>query len=112
MAKTVLECLKGVNAYPIPLRTFEEIMERRGLSATETAGQEVLFGAGYNLALADLLTWLSLAPDVSQGGQSFGFTDEQRTQFRNRASRLYKQYGNAQEAALNKPIYGYKGNRL
>lgn len=112
MAATVLECLKGINSYPIPLRILEEIMERRGLSASDTAGKEVLLGAGYNLARADLLTWLSRAPDVSQGGQSFGFTDEQRKHFRNRAIRLYQQYGDALEAEQNKPIYGYKGRRL
>lgn len=112
MAETILESLKGVNAYPIPLRTLNSVMERRGLSKSDEATQVVMRGASYNLATADLLKWLSSAPDITQGGQSFGFTDEQRLQFRNRANRLYKQYGDAEEAAQNKPIYGYKGNRL
>lgn len=112
MAATVLESLKGVNAYPIQLRTLTDVMERRGLSAEDTATQEVLRGAGYNLALADLLLWLSLAPNITQGGQSFSFTDEQRLQFRNRANRLYAQYGDAQDAVQHKPVYGYKGSRL
>lgn len=112
MAATVLESLKGVNAYPIPLRTLVEVIEQRGLTVADTATQEVLRGAGYNLALADLLLWLSLTPDISQGGQSFSFTDEQRLQFRNRANKLYQQFGDAQEAAQHKPVYGYKGSRL
>ena len=96
----------------IPLRTLWETIERRGLLQTEEATQEVLRGAKYNLALADLLLWLSFAPDISQGGQSFSFTDEQRVQLRNRAKQLQQQYLSAQEAEQNKPIYGYKGNRL
>lgn len=112
MAATVLESLKSVNAYPIPLRTLVEVMEQRGLSPADMATQEVLRGKGYNLALADLLLWLSFAPDISQGGQSFSFTDEQRIQFRNRANRLYAQFGDEQDAALHKPVYGYKGSRL
>ena len=56
--------------------------------------------------------WLSVAPDVSQGGQSYSFTDEQRKQFRNRANSLYDDFGASDEAGTPKPIYGYKGSRL
>ena len=87
--ETVLEALKGVNAYPVPLRTLTAIADKRGLSLTTEATQEVQKSKEYNLAVADLLMWLSIAPDVSQGGQSYSFTDEQRKQFRNRANSLY-----------------------
>ena len=108
---TILEALKGVNAYPVPLRTLVENAERRGLDLSAEATRELLNGADYNLVVADLLLWLSFAPDVSQGGQSFSFTDEQRVQLRNRANALYKEF-DATEAGTPKPIYGYKGNRL
>ena len=107
---TVLESLQGINAYPIPLRTLVDAAEYRGLDMTVEVSQEIMQTAKYKLAQADLLLWLSLAPDVTQGGQSYSFTDEQRIQFRNRANRLY---GECQEES-NKPksIYGYKGSRL
>lgn len=108
---TILDTLKGVNAYPIPLRTFFEFAGRRGLNLEQEATQEVLNGADYNLVVADLLLWLSVAPAISQGGQSYSFTDEQRTQLRNRSTALHKDYGK-DEAGTPKPIYGYKGNRL
>ena len=82
---TILESLKGVNAYPIPLRTLTGFAEVRGLTLTAEATQEVLRGAAYNLSLADLLLWLSLAPNISQGGQSYSFSDEQRADLRRRA---------------------------
>ena len=106
---TTLDAIKGISSYPIPLRTIQEVAERRGLSLDAEAGVEVLQSAEYSLATADLLTWLSYAPQVSQGGQSFSFTDEQRLQFRARASELYADFG-----ATNAPRvrYGYKGSRL
>lgn len=111
MVETVLERLKGVNAYPIPMRTLMGVMEHRGLYHDDEATQEVMRGAKYNLAIADLLMWLALAPDVSQGGQSYSFTNEQRVNFRNRARALYDEFSD-DEATTPKPIYGYKGSRL
>lgn len=108
--ETILESLKGVNAYPVPLRTLVEIAERRGLSLTSEATQADLRGKDYKLATADLLLWLSLAPNISQGGQSYSFTDEQRQQFRNRANALFGEFG--EETSSVQPTYGYKGSRL
>lgn len=107
---TVLETLKSVSAYPVPLRTLVETAELRGLSLTDTATQEVIAGKAYKLAKADLLLWLSLAPNIGQGGQSYSFTDEQRQQFRNQAKALYDECGEV--SAATKPLYGYKGSRL
>lgn len=109
---TILESLKGINSYPIPLRTLDEVAERRELDLCSEANEETKAGAGYNLALADLLMWLSFAPNISQGGQSFSFTDEQRMQFRNRARSLYDEFGTEDEAYATKTVYGYKGSRL
>ncbi len=106
---TVLESLKGINAYPIPLRSIVDVAEYRGLDLNGEATQEVMQSVTFKLAQADLLLWLSLAPDVSQGGQSYSFTDEQRVKLRNRANTLYKEYD---MSGKQKPIYGYKGSRL
>ena len=42
MAVKVIEALKGVNAYPIPLRTLFETAEKRGLDLDGEATGEVL----------------------------------------------------------------------
>lgn len=110
MVVTVLDALKGINAYPVPLRTLQRIATRRGLSLDTDATPEMLAGKSYELAKADVLMWLSDAPDVSQGGQSYSFTDEQRAHFRRRASGIYGEY-DEQEAGI-KPVYGYKGSSL
>lgn len=108
---TILEAIKSVTLYPLPSRTIEQIAVRRGCSLSDEATQEKLTGIEYNLAKADILKWLANAPNVTQGGQSYSFTEEQRQQFRNEANALYKEYG-ADDSAIAKPIYGYKGSRL
>lgn len=107
---TVLEILKGISAYPVPLRTLVETSEQRGLSLTEIATREVIVGKAYKLAKADLLLWLAFAPNITQGGQSYSFTDEQRQQFRNQAKALYDEF--EEVSATIRPLYGYKGSRL
>ena len=108
---TILEAIKSVTLYPLPSRTIEQIAVRRGCSLSDEATQERLTGIEYNLAKADILQWLANAHNVTQGGQSYSFTEEQRQQFRNEANALYKEYG-ADDSAIAKPIYGYKGSRL
>lgn len=107
---TVIESLRGVNAYPIPERTIERTVLLRGLDASATITADVLRSHAYRLAEADLQMWLANAPDVSQGGQSYGFTDEQRQQLRNSARAIYREEG--EDDASAKTTYGYKGDRL
>lgn len=110
---TVNEALRSINAYPIPDRTIQEVCGRRGLNPYDEAGVEVLESAEFALAKADLLLWLSYAPNVSQGGQSYSFSDEQRLNLRNEAAGLYGDNADENEGGQQMHItYGYKGSRL
>lgn len=110
MAK-VFELLKSVNAYPIPLRAITEAADKRSLNLDKEANSEDIQGREYRLVKADLFMWLSFAPDVSQGGQSFSFTDEQRKSLRNQAKAIYAELEPDGDKS-QKTIYGYKGSRL
>lgn len=110
MAKTILEALKSVNAYPISFRTLMETAERRGISLSAEAMQETLQCREYRLAKADLLLWLSTAPNISQGGQSYSFTDEQRKDFKRQAFDIYAVLEPKSNAGC--VTFGYKGDRL
>lgn len=103
---TIVEALKSITAYPIPTTAIATIVEARGLVGSDefTAAQTP---KGYQLAKADVYMWLAGAPDISQGGQSFSFSQEQREQFRTMANSLFAEYGEKR-----KTIYGYKGSRL
>jgi hypothetical protein len=107
---TTLDSLKAINAYPVPLRVFHELAVRRGLPLLDEATQDTLLSKAYSLAKADVLMWLAYAPNISQGGQSYSFSEEQRTQLRNEAYKLYAAFDESE--TITKPIYGYKGTRL
>lgn len=106
---TILEALRSINAYPVPARTIKEIATRRGLDHIEEASIEALTGEAFQLAKADVLIWLSYAPNVTQGGQSYSFNDEQRERFRQEAAALLEEFGEDEQLRTR---YGYKGSRL
>ena len=106
---TILEALKSINSYPIPNSTFVEVSVRRGIDLNGELSLDVTQSKEFNLCRADLLWWLSYAPNVTQGGQSYSLTDEQRTQLRNEAQQLFDEF---EEEANTRTIYGYKGSRL
>jgi hypothetical protein len=106
---TVLESLRGVNAYPIPIRTIEEVARKRGVDLSDETSIVLLTSRAFRLSEADLLLWLSYAPNVTQGGQSYNFSDEQRARMRARAQQIYDEMD---EGGIPKNIYGYKGKRL
>ena len=106
---TLLSSLRAINAYPVPQSFFETSAASRGLDLNAKITQEALKSREYRLAYADVIMWLSKAPNVSQGGQSYTFDDDQRRDFRNEALAIYDELG---EDNAPKTIYGYKGSRL
>lgn len=106
------DALLGVTGYPIPQRTVEAVALRRELDLDGGASASSMKSASFRLCEADLLMWLLRAPNVSQGGQSYNFTDEQRKDFRRRAMAIYEALGENDEAGVSGIKYGYKGTRL
>ena len=85
---TIKEALKAISIYPIPDITIESIADNRGLNMSVEANQKT---RPFRLAKADLLTWLSLSPDIGQQGSSFSLRD--RKLMREDAELIYKSYG-------------------
>ena len=108
---TIEEFLRGVSRYPVPTETLKGIAEKRGI---DLAGESLsaIGTAPLDLAGADLLTWLSEAPDISQGGQNYSFDSETRKMMKARARGIYIERGEAEAEEAPKPTYGYKGERL
>lgn len=104
---TIVDNLRALSAYPIPASTLVTIAEGRGLRPYDDWREEM--NTQYQKAVADVLMWLSNAPDVSQGGQSYSMTDDQRKHLRARAMAIYQETG---DDARKQTIYGYKGSRL
>lgn len=106
---TLLSTLQAINAYPIPQSSIETAAATRELDLNAEATPATLTSSQYQLTKADLLMWLAAAPNVSQGGQSYTFDNEQRIRFRNEALSIYREQGDTAGTMTN---YGYKGNRL
>lgn len=109
---TVLESLAATSAFPIPPRTFESIAVARGLNIREEVSSETIASAEYKLATADVMQYLLAAPSISQGGQSYSLTEDQRNMFRRKSEAIYAKYGEAGDGSGSGVTYGYKGSRL
>lgn len=100
----------SINAYPVPQPFIETAAAKRGLDLGADFTSEAVMSDEYRLVYADIMLWLSEAPNISQGGQSYSFNDDQRLKFRNKALAIYGELG--KDSSEQKAIYGYKGSRL
>lgn len=105
---TLSEYLRGLTNYPVSEEALQSILSKRGLDGKRTMTDDKLLC----LVTADLYSWLSLAPDISQGGQSYSLSDNIREYYRKRARELYQAGGEPVEEVKAKVRYGYKGERL
>ena len=106
---TLIDYLRGLTNYPVSEEALQSILSKRG------AGDTTAYEAGSKqalLAAADLYNWLSTAPDVSQGGQSYSLTDEIRRLYRRKANAYYRLCGEPESVTQETATFGYKGDRL
>lgn len=106
----VSELLQSVNAYPIPANIIMEAGVRYGLELEVEATKEIINSSGYKLAKADVYTYLAGAPNVTQNGISFSFSEDDKKYFLNVASSIRTEEG--VEDATSGQKYGYMGEDL
>lgn len=114
---TLINHLQGLNAYPIPKRTVDSIAVKRGIYADYNViyrYQDEALQRTVSLCEADVYAWLSMAPDVTQGGQSYSFSDSERAALRSKANALYRACGEEESVISDgkTTAYGYKGDKL
>ena len=108
---TVFDALLAVSAYPIPARVIKATAIKRAVVLEDLASEENVKSDAFRLATADLYVWLYFAPNVSQGGQSYSFTDEQRKWWKKQAMAIYEELEDDALSALQTK-YGYMGDKL
>lgn len=101
----ILQALRSISSYPIPLATIEAIAEEEGLDIDDEASQDVLRSYAYLRAKGAIYQFLAGAPNVSQGGISYSFSSDERDYFLSMASRFFSEAGEEGRA----DIYGYVG---
>lgn len=108
---TINSSLKCISAYPISDEVIANVCTKRGLTPSDEFTAATFSTSTYQLSKADIMIYLSQAPDVSEGGVSFSFSDAQKSYYRKSAIAVYKTLGDTDAIAqLNN--YGYKGSRL
>ena len=111
--RTVCELLRSVTNFPVSANTIEAIALKRGLDLNAAADAEMVKSREYLLTEADIYRWLYLVANMSQGGQSYNFTVEDKEHFKLEANRIYRLFGEDDKVLKNTSIkYGYKGSRL
>lgn len=111
--QTIRESLQSVTNFPIPAATIEALATKRGLDVQKAVDATVLGSRAYRLAEADIYRWLYLVANMSQGGQSYNFTADDKAHFKAEANRLYRQLGEEDKMLTGTSSrYGYKGSRL
>ena len=71
----VLQSLRSLSSYPIPTATIEDVAEGVGLAIDTELTQELRKDKRFKRAQARVYMFLSEAPNVSQGGISYSFSD-------------------------------------
>jgi hypothetical protein len=104
---TILEALKSISNYPVPQRVFNRVAAGRGLVLDQVAISTDFESSAYKGAESDIMTWLTTAPNVSEGGVSFSLSQNEREQLKREADSLLDQIGTPRVS-----IFGYKGENL
>lgn len=106
----VSELLQSVNTYPIPATVIMEAGIRYGLELDAEGTQEIINSSSYKLAKADVYAFLSGAPNVTQNGISFSFSEDQRQYFLSISNSIRDEEGVTD--ATSGQYYGYVGEDL
>lgn len=111
MEVTVYDSFKTVSGYPIPDAQIRFVATKRGIGLDNMVTPDIAKSDSYRLAQADLMKWVSTAPNISQGGVSFDILYSDRERLREMAEAIYGELGET-ATGDTKPKYGYKGSRL
>lgn len=106
---TILESLRSLSGYPIPTITIEDIADSVGLHYLNELTPELRNSAEFKRAKANVYLWLASAPNVSQNGISYNFTEDERKRFKTNAENILKEIDNSNLLVNN---FGYKGEDL
>lgn len=105
----IASTLKALNAYPIPSPLIENIIEGEGLDGEQEATADIRQSKEYKRAKAKVFRFLSTAPNISQQGISYSFTNEDKAYFRRCASQIMDEIGEGDEEEMQ---YGYIGDNF
>ena len=104
---TISESLKSINDYPIPPYVLKKTAIKNGMSLEDEITSESVISKEYRLMEADVYAFLAGAPDITQNGVSFSFSQEQRDWFISMSNSIKAELGVSD--ASSGQGYGYMG---
>ena len=107
---TIAETLTAISAYPIPYPFIQATCEGEGLESDAQSTADVRSTTAYKRAKAKTYLFLATAPNVSQGGISYSFTNEDKQMFRKQAQTLLDEVED--EEGYGGVDYGYQGDNF
>lgn len=89
----IRNAIKAINGYPIPPGTIENIADEAGLKADDDITKEVRASNEWKKARALTYAFLAEAPNITQGGISYTFSEDERSRFATKSNRLLAEFG-------------------
>jgi len=110
---TIFESLKSITGYPLPKVVIERIAAEREISLDVETTAEVFASPSFRLAKADIMVWVSFAPNVSQADVDYNLLVTDREALRKKANFIYHELGDGEFLTEDDAVkYGYKGEML
>lgn len=109
----IFNALRTLSGYPLSTDTYTMAIMVAGLNADEEATTEVMNSKAFRHATAIVYRTLSEAPNVSQGGVSYTFSEDDRKRLANRAAQILILNSLGKDAADELGVnFGYQGEDL
>ena len=105
---TVFESLKGISRYPVPQSTFDKVAVKRGLTLSAELTQNIVLSKNYRLAESDVMTFISTAPDITEGDVKFSMSKTEREALMNMANAII----DSSSGSGSSNTYGYQGENF
>jgi hypothetical protein len=103
----VSKALMSISNYPIPMPVIENIMDTEGLDAEEDeTSVEMRQSDAFKKCTAAVYLFLADAPNVTQGGISYSFSEEERKRFAKMAAGIKAELGDQNDAEIEVGYFG------
>jgi len=104
---TISAALKSISNYPIPSSVIDNVADEAGIAdTTQTATKEIRKSSDFKRATAYVYRFLADAPNITQGGISYTFSEDERSRFSKRAAAILDELGEGDQADIQ---CGYMG---
>jgi hypothetical protein len=109
---TTLDALKSLSNIPIPQSVFDKIEVERDINLSDIYDFTISSSAKYKLCEADVLLWLSKAPEIVEGGVTIKISDTDKAKMEKQAVLIYNQFGDTTHLIEDQIDYGDKGDEI